>query len=84
MTEHQSGYCASLPVSGGIMQVYYCEHHMAWTAHWTETRQTLEQDMECPNYECLAQGPFDTVADLLDWMQSRLSTFVIRTGGPGY
>lgn len=63
--------CGELPVLTGTLHVTYCRHHRSW---WVHGHLVEQADAE-PSYLWSGGssfGPFDTRADVLDWLRRRL------------
>ncbi len=72
--------CGSLPRLHLNLSAHYCEHHQAWSTHFSVYRQTqeddperLEDDMERLAGADATWGPFDTWTDVEDWLAARLN-----------
>jgi len=64
--------CGSLPVTTFNVSAHYCEHHMAWTANYSVSRQSDEDDLLVIHSEHRSWGPFDTPDDVHAWLAARV------------
>lgn len=66
MTRHP---CGALPVSGLLLNAWYCHHHQAWFASSASYVQTGSSEMttERPT-RAIEFGPFDERSAIEQWM----------------
>lgn len=63
--------CGSVPTDGINVSAYYCHHHQAWTAWVSAHTQTGEDEFSFGDHIRQEFGPFDTVTEVLAWIQQR-------------
>ncbi len=64
--------CASLPMTTVSFHAWYCGHHQAWACSVWIFHEDGGDDVQPLSSDSIEFGPFDSTADVTDWITSRV------------